>query len=62
MYSQTGGAEKQSQHSDLKVKRYFAAYPRAMWRVLSGSQVPDAKYCLKKRKRLGGADASTMFK
>lgn len=33
---------------NLKVKHYFAAYQRATWRILSGSQVPDAQQCLKK--------------
>lgn len=33
---------------NLKVKYYFAIYQRATWRILSGSQVPKVKQCLRK--------------
>lgn len=37
---------------NLEAKHCFAAYQGATWRILPGSQVPDAKQCLKKIRKV----------
>jgi len=43
-----GEQRSKASTQNLKVKHYFVAYQRATWRILSGSQVPNAKQHLKK--------------
>ena len=57
-----GEQRSKASTQNLKTKHYFAAYQRATWRIICGSQAPNATQCLKKTKRLGGADSSTGFR
>lgn len=48
-----GEQRSKASTQNLKVKHYFAAYQRATWRILSGSQMPNAKQHLKKIEKAG---------
>lgn len=55
-----GWRRSETSAQNLKEEHYFAAHQRATWKILSGSQVPNVKQCVKKTRKQGGWD--TAFK